>query len=469
MNRASGVSMLASLYKGILTFSGALGHSHSGTLRSAAGIVLPGMLLLALACSQSDAEPTRSPSASPTAAAQVQPGVGPGPAPSSESAPEVSASIAPAHLADLAPTPQGEPKIELRTPIGPPPKVDTSIASVRLKDVVFDTFRGGFIRLSDISDLDVDFLRDRIRPIYVPKYDAVEDGDWLGDDDRVIGYASRSGTFAYPMRIMNLHEIVNDVIDGVPVLITYCPLCASGLVNDRRLDGEVLVFGNTSALYQSDMVMYDHQTGSYWFQVASEAIVGPLTGKRMKLLPSMTTTWAQWKQLYPDTLVLSRDLGLVRGINIGDPYDTDPYVGYDKVLNRGRFGFPVSKDRLDDRLRPGDRVFAVQVGGADKAYLLTDRPDQAINDEVGGEAVVIIVRANGPSGSAYLSTFEGQQLSFTMKQGVVVDAQTGSQWDDSGRAVSGPKAGARFTPVPSRAGFWFSIASSEPGIDLYTP
>ena len=167
-----------------------------------------------------------------------------------------------------------------QTPSGPPPKVDTSIASVPLENVVFDTFNGGFIRLSEASDSAIDGLRDRIKPVYEPRYDGVEGGNWLQDDDLVIGYISETGAFAYPVKILNLHEIVNDVIDGVPVLVSYCPLCASGVVYSRELDGRVMVFGNTSALYESDLVMYDHQTGSYWFQVIGEAIVGPLTGNR---------------------------------------------------------------------------------------------------------------------------------------------------------------------------------------------
>ena len=336
--------------------------------------------------------------------------------------------------------------------------MDTSIASVPIEDVVFDTFRGGFIKLSKADDETIELLRDRIKPIYEPKYDSVEGGDWLDEDDLVLGYVSQRGVaFAYPHKILDLHEIVNDVIDGVPVLASYCPLCASGVVYSRELDGGVLLFGNTSALYESDLVMYDHQTGSYWFQVIGEAIVGPLTGKRLRPLPSVTTTWTQWKELHPDTKILSKNLGLT------DPlfYQRDRFKGYDKDVNRERFVFPVSKDKLDDRLRPGDRVFAIQVGESHKAYLLTGRPDEVINDEVAGEEVVIIVRAEGPTGSAYLRAANGQILTFTLNQGVLQDNETGSRWDDGGRAISGPLAGSLLTPVPSRASFLASSSISR--------
>jgi hypothetical protein len=356
------------------------------------------------------------------------------------------------------------------TPSGPPPKLDTSIASVPLDEVLFDTFDGGSIQLSKASDRDIAGLRDRIRPIYEPTYDDVSGGDWLDDDDRVIGYVSGSGTaFAYPLKILNSHEIVNDVIDGVYVLVTYCPLCGSGLVNDRMLDGQLLVFGNTSALYQSDMVMFDHQTGSYWFQVASEAVVGPLTGKRMKLLPSMTTTWAQWKELYPETRVLSIDLGFYPISLIGNPYARDPFAGYGQSLNRGRFAFPVSEERLDPRLRSGDIVLAVEIRDSHKAYPLTDGPDEVIGDEVAGEKIVVVVRSEGPSGMAFFSEVDGRPLTFSLTGGLLKDAETGTTWDDGGRATSGPMAGAQLAPVPSRTAFWFALTLSIPDLELYVP
>ncbi len=124
------------------------------------------------------------------------------------------------------------------TPTGPPPRPDVETANVPLDEVLFDTFQGGFIRLSEASDLAVERLRDAIKPVYEPVYDPVQGGDWLDEGDMVIGYANRSGAYAYPLKILNLHEIVNDYIDGVPVLVSYCPLCASAVVYDRRLDGE---------------------------------------------------------------------------------------------------------------------------------------------------------------------------------------------------------------------------------------
>ena len=227
----------------------------------------------------------------------------PTPASNQDALPIPTVGSQPVADASSSPIPSNAPEGSsvLRTPIGPPPAVDTSISVVPIEDVVFDTFRGGFMRLSDADSKSIERLRDVIKPIYEPKYDPVEKGDWLSDSDLVLGYVGpdSGNAFAYPVKMLNLHEIVNDVIDGTPVLISYCPLCASGVVYDRRLGEDVLLFGNTSALYQSDLVMYDHQTGSYWFQVLGEAIVGPLSGQRLTMLPSVTAEWGRWKQLYP--------------------------------------------------------------------------------------------------------------------------------------------------------------------------
>ncbi len=355
-----------------------------------------------------------------------------------------------------------------KKPTEDPPKVDTSIASVPLDEVVFDTFRGGFIRLSEADDRTIDNLRDQIKPIYEPKYEPVSGGDWLDDDDLILGYRAEGGeAFAYPFKILNFHEIVNDLIDDVPVLISYCPLCASAVVYSRELDEDILLFGNTSALYESDLVMFDHNTGSYWFQVLGEAIVGPQTGRRLTVLPSVTTTWEQWKAVHPDTKVLSRNLGLLRGSLVGSRYDRDPFVGYDERVNREQFAFPVDLSKLDDRLLPGDRVLAVELNEGARAYLLGRKEDRVTHDHFAGDKVMVVTRSDGPSGAAYLSAFDGQELTFSLNAGILEDAETGSQWDDGGRAVSGPLAGSQLTLLPSRTSFWFSIVGAIPGIEVH--
>ncbi len=135
------------------------------------------------------------------------------------------------------------------------PRLDTSVASVPLSEIVFDTFGrtpARFVPLNRAQEELILSLRDAIAPIYHPVYGGAGDLPWLEDDNLVIGYVAGDRAYAYPINILNLHELVNDELAGVPVLISYCPLCASGVVYSRKLDEQTLLFGNTSALYQSD-------------------------------------------------------------------------------------------------------------------------------------------------------------------------------------------------------------------------
>ena len=190
---------------------------------------------------------------------------------------------------------------------GTVPELDRSIHSVPLDQIIFDTFgttRARFVPLSEISDALQTDLKDAITPVALPAYGALDALPWP-DDDLALGYESGDDAYAYPINILNFHEIVNDTIGGVPVLITYCPLCFSGVVFNRELDGQTLTFGNTSALYQPDLVMSDHQTGSYRFQVSGESVVGTMTGSRLKPLALTTMPWGQWKGLHADTFLIT--------------------------------------------------------------------------------------------------------------------------------------------------------------------
>lgn len=343
------------------------------------------------------------------------------------------------------------------------PPVDTSQHSVPIRDVVFDTFNGGFLRLNEARSPDIRRLRDAIKPIYRPRYGTERELPWLLGSDLVIGFSSRRGAYAYPLKVLNFRELVNDVIDGVPVLVSYCPLCGSGVVYSRTIDGRTLLFGNTSALYQSDLVMYDHETGSYWFQVQGEAIVGKLTGKRLKALPSATLTWAEWKRLHPDTRLLVGDAGAPFSFQ----YAQDPFLGYSQSLDAGRFPFPVSKDKLDGRLRASEIVLTAEVNAARKAYPLRLIGNAAVNDAIGDAPVVVFSRDG--SGFAYRATVERRRLTFALKGDAFVDRETGSSWNAAGQALSGRLKGSRLEPLPSRRAFWFSIAIANPGIALYLP
>ena len=346
-----------------------------------------------------------------------------------------------------------------------PPPVDKSISNVRISEIVFDTFDGDSVPLSRASDSLINRLRDAISPIYRPVYEGLEGGAWLAADDFVIGYISEDKAFAYPVKMLNSHELVNDKIDGISLLISYCPLCGSGIVYDRRLNGRDLVFGNTSALYQNDLVMFDHQTGSYWFQVSGEAIVGKFTGARLKLLPSVTISWGQWKKLYPNTRVLSRNQNMPMNYD----YNRDPFRNYSRSVAAMRFPFPVDTDKIGKVFGPADVVLTIHAGNKDKVYPLSRIGNGVVNDKVGGVPVTVFSQVDGPVGNAFLRTIDGRKLTFLLKGKLFIDNETGTSWGFNGKAISGPLKGSRLLGVPSRRAFWFSISLAVPNAGIYMP
>ena len=341
-----------------------------------------------------------------------------------------------------------------------PPDVDTSQHSVPLSSIHFDTFDGRSVTLNASSPELRARLLDAIPPIDAPVYDEATGGDWLEPGDLVMGYVAGDQAYAYPFKILNFHEIVNDHIDDVPVLISYCPLCRSAIVYDRRVGEEVLSFGNTSALYESDMVMVDRQTGSYWWQVAGTAIVGPLTDASMTVLPSSVATWSDWKELHPETKILSRDTGFDR------PYERDSFALYGEFLDRGQFAFPVDEDKLDDRLPASALVAGVQVDDRTAAYVL-DGLTEPINDVFANRSVVVFPIDGG--GAAFLAELGNDRIRFELKDGTITDIATGSTWSATGAAVAGPLQGTQLEPLPTRTTFWFALIAAIPDIDLRNP
>jgi hypothetical protein len=341
-----------------------------------------------------------------------------------------------------------------------PPDIDLELHSVPLNEVYFDTFDGGSVRLSDSTPELRERLLDAIPPIDRPVYGDVSAGDWLEPSDPVLGYISDGGqAYAYPFKILNFHEIVNDDLDGLPVLISYCPLCRSAIVYDRRVGGDVLSFGNTSALYESDLVMVDRSTGSYWWQVAGTAIVGPLTGAGLEPLPSTVATWADWTSQHPETLVLTRDTGYNR------PYERDAFAGYADIVDSGRFAFPVGEAARDDRLQPSALVVGVVIAEVARAYPVDNLIDP-INDEVGGEAIVVFPTDGGAT--VFSAVVDGETLQFQNSAGDLVDVETGSVWNQAGLAVSGAHKDAALEPIPSRTTFWFAFVGAFPDVQVNT-
>jgi hypothetical protein len=196
--------------------------------------------------------------------------------------------------------------------------------------------------------------KDGIPAVDDPAFVPADDVDFLEDREPVIELEVEGDARAYPIQILIWHEIVNDAVGGVPVAVTFCPLCNTAIVFDRRVDGRTLDFGTTGNLRNSDLVMYDRQTETWWQQFGGEAVVGDLTGTKLEQLPSRIVSWADFRSRHPGAKVLSQDTGHSR------PYGENPYVGYDDVDSPVLFP---AKNIDDDRLAPKERVVLVERGG----------------------------------------------------------------------------------------------------------
>ncbi len=164
---------------------------------------------------------------------------------------------------------------------------------------------------------------------------------------------------------------------------------------------------------------------------------------------------------------MSKDQGLL-GKGFGNPYDRDSFKSYQEIVNSGRFAFPIDESNLDDRLSSGDQVFAVQVGQRHGAYRLTGSPDSVINDSVANRDIVVIIRQSGPSCFASFADVYGRSLGFSLMDSTLVDDETKSVWNESGKAISDQLKGLQLEAVPSRASYWVSLVGSLPDIKLHT-
>ena len=202
--------------------------------------------------------------------------------------------------------------------------------------------------------------RDGIPPISSPRFQPVAQWEDGAAREPVISVVRGGAARAYPLRVLVWHELVNDVMGDTPIVVTYCPLCNSALVFDRRWQGEVLEFGTTGLLRHSDLVMYDRATESWWQQFTGEAIVGAHLGARLKLLPSRVESLAAFRARHPKGEVL------VPKEKDARPYGQTPYAAYE------RSGAPFFfRGRLPDYIAPMARVVAFAAGGAQRAVALS--------------------------------------------------------------------------------------------------
>lgn len=263
--------------------------------------------------------------------------------------------------------------------------------------------------------------KDGIPSIDNPRFLSIDEADFVGDEEAGTGLCVGEDCRFYPYQIMVWHEIANDIVGNQPVLVTYCPLCRTGIVFGRVLNGVTTEFGTTGKLWRSNLLMYNRsdnpENESMWSQVLGEAVVGEHTGTKLNIVPSDVIRFGDWKKLHPDTKVLSKDTGFIR------TYGYDPYGSY---YSSDDVSFGATFD--DTRLHPKEFVLGIEVDGKFKAYHSEALKAGKTSDSFNGQTILIDKKPEGE-----VRMFRGD----------------------------------RNTPQPYIGGFWFSWLAVHPDTELF--
>lgn len=322
--------------------------------------------------------------------------------------------------------------------------------------------------------------RDGIDPIDEPTFAPVSQApSYMKPREPVIAVEINGDARAYPLAMLMWHEIANDTVGGRPVTVTFCPLCNTALTFNRVVDGVELTFGTTGKVRNSDLVMWDRQTQSWWQQITGEAIVGHYAGlgTELEVISSPVIAWETFADQYPDGLVMERIFD-----EFGFPvksYDLAPYAGYDSV-DASPFAIP-DQDILDGRMPPNLRVLTVQLGDTIVAYPFPFlKQAVVVNDNLEGTDVAIFFD-NGTL-SAFFDTLDrqltsgsttmfrrevdGRSLTFELTEDGISDVETGTSWNLLGKAIEGELKGRELQPVIHQNHFWFAWAVFQPDTEI---
>jgi len=320
---------------------------------------------------------------------------------------------------------------------------------------------------------------DGIPPLDEPRFEDLSGVDWLAAKEPVVAIEIKGDAVAYPLQILTWHEIVNDEIGGVPVAVTFCPLCNTAFAFERPVvDGKVTTFGTSGKLYNSNLVMYDRATNSYWPQVLGQAVTGPLTGRELERIPAQIVPWSEFRSAFPQARVLSRDTGFSR------PYGENPYPGYDDTDNPP-FLF---SGETDGRLAAVERVLGVEFGDDIVAFpyfrleASASGGVSAVNEKVGSVPVLVLWKQGTASAldesdiatsqdvgaaAAFSRRLGDRLLTFHADSGRIVDVETGSSWNLFGKATDGELRGRQLEPVDAADSFWFDWAAFHPETTIW--
>jgi Protein of unknown function (DUF3179) len=281
----------------------------------------------------------------------------------------------------------------------------------------------------------------------------------VDSDDKVLAVKMGQEARAYPIRTMGYHHIVNDTVNGVPIAVTYCTLCHTGLVYSRVMDGKTLHF-RLAGINNGNALLRDEETSSIWQQSTGEAIFGPLKGLQLKQVPSNELTFALWRREQPQGQVLKPDAPYQAEY---DPKDWESHVAKTRAV----------VDTTKSGIGPHQLMIGVTVDGRSKAYPIEAiLAAKLIQDRIEGSPVVIVVGPDGASIRAFeniAAGADGARLTFVGGSGdtVMTDAQTGSAWNFQGCAVEGKLAGECLKEIDAHKDYWFDWMNHHPGSGVF--
>lgn len=305
--------------------------------------------------------------------------------------------------------------------------------------------------------------KDGIPSVDAPELIAASEATFLNDNELIVGYADENSAVAYAHQILDWHEIINHEVNDNAFAVTYCPLTGTAVGWDRVVDGQKTTFGVSGLLYNTNLIPYDRKTDSNWSQILSETVNGELIGKKAGHIALVETTWKTWKEMYPETQVVSTNTGFRRS------YGQYPYGDY---RTNSRLIFPVNNE--DDRLPRKERVHGIIIDKNVKTYRFTEFETRSlIKDTFRGQQVVVV----GDKDADFIVSFnttlnDGEIMEFELAdpetdRSVILTDSEGNSWDIFGYAVKGPRKGQRLKPTESYIGYWFSWGAFYPGTEIY--
>lgn len=310
--------------------------------------------------------------------------------------------------------------------------------------------------------------------------DKKESPDFYFKFEPVIAVEIEGEARAYPLNVLTFHEIANDIIKGIPIAVTYCPLCNAGIVYDRRFKHEqkeyIFDFAVSGMLRKSDMVMWDKQTETWWQQLTGEGLVGNLSGENLNFLPSLIISVEEFFSSYPDGKIMLSD----KKDMYGNTYGSNPYHNYDSLGNQGSRFF---EEEIDERLPAMERVVDIENGGAYKIYPFSKiKKKKVINDDFEGKKIVIFyagktvsvldkanIKDSHEIGSVtvFSSIVDGKRLTFKAKKGNFKDAETRSVWDITGKCIEGSHINKQLVTEVHSNHFAFAWLAFHPESVIY--